>query len=204
MKWIILALFACLAVFLFVACKPSDAPDENELKALKLVEHLLKFGFKSLRMEILDAETESLPPIDSYSSDTDNPPLFSPLTQTALGGPPEGFLAANLMEPTPLVAAFPVAIGPTDIFAGDFFILDVECSSCAPVTEARLYFRENKIVVLVEVDEPDNDSPPAIVYKKRLIGRYTGLKPGDYDALLVGANESRQWKLKIRSRSHPR
>jgi len=200
MKWLVLALFAGLAVSLFVACKPSHAPDENELKGLNQVEHLLKFGFKSIRMEILDAESEPLPPIDSYSSDTDNPPRFAPLTQTAPGGLPESLLTATIKEPPPLVAAFPVAIGPTDLIAGDFFVLDLEYRSRASITDAYLYFRENQLVVLVEVGEPAI-SIPAIIYKKRLIGRYTGLNPGTYDALLVGSTESRRWELRVRSRS---
>jgi len=202
MKWIALALLACLAACLFVACKPGYTPDENERRALNQAEHLLKFGFKSIRMEILDAESEPLPPTDAYS-DTDNPPLFSLLTETAPGGPPEGFLAAMLMEAPPLVDAYPMAIGPTELFAGDFFILDVECSSRTSVTDAHLYFRENKVVVLVEIDEP-TDPTSAVIYKKRLIGRYTGIKPGNYDAFLAGATESRQWKLKVRSRSSTR
>jgi len=200
MKWILLVLFAGLAAYFLVACKPDQAPSENELKALKQVEHRLKFGFKSLRLEILDAGTESLSPIDSYSSDTDNPPRFAPLTQTAPGGLSENFLAANHMKSPLLVSGYPMAIGPTDLFAGDFFILDIEYISRASITAAYLYYREDQLVVFVEVGEPAF-SIPATTSKKRLIGRYTGLKPGDYDALLVGAAESRQWKLKVRPRS---
>jgi len=203
MKWIGLALLACLVTYLFVACKPSHTPDENELKALNQVEHLLKFGFKSIRMEILDAETEPLPPIDSDSSDTDNLSLFAPLTQIAPSEAPESFFAANLMEPPPLVDAYHAVVGPTELVAGDFFILDLECSSRANITDAHLYFRKNKVVLLVETGEPSGPTS-AVICKKRLIGRYTGLKPGTYDALLVGANESRQWKLRVRSRSSTR
>jgi len=201
MKWIILALLYLSCGLLFVACslRPDYIPDKNELKALNQVEHLLKFGFSPRDLEILDAESDLLPPIDSDNSDTDNPTLFTPLTQTAPGGAPESFLAANLMESMPLVDSYLMAIGPTDTFAGNFFILDVECSSRAPVTDAHLYFRDNKIVIIVKVDESEV-STSATIYKKRLIGRHIVLPPGDYDVLLVGANESRQWKLKVRSR----
>jgi len=209
MKWIVLALLPCLAAYTFVTLqyrKPGHAFEPySDLKARAQIHQLLEAGFQRIPLEIRDAaDSRPLNKEPDFADYAENPAnartLYALITQTASGGLPED-LAAALIESPHLIRETSTSLGPADLHEGGDLVLKVRFyASSAPVA-AQLYVRENHAFVVVELTAPDapEDDYDAhrTEYRKWLIAPNVPLKPGRYSGLLVGAEQSMRWDVRV-------
>ncbi|WP_156468763.1 hypothetical protein [Cephaloticoccus capnophilus] len=209
MKWIVLALLPCLAAYTFVTLqyrKPGHAFEPyNDLKARAQIHQLLEAGFQRIPLEIRDAtDSRPLNKEPDFPDYAENPAnkrtLYALITRTAEGGLPEN-LAAALIEPPHLIRETSTSLGPADLHEGGDFVLKARFYASAEPVAAQLYVHGNQIFLVVELagpDAPEDDfDAEHVEYRKWLIAPKVPLKPGRYTGLLIGAEESMLWGLKV-------
>jgi len=209
MKWIVLALLPCLAAYTFVTLqyrKPGHAFEPySDLKTRAQIHQLLEAGFQRIPLEIRDAaESRPLNKEPDFADYAENPAnartLYALITQTAAGGLPED-LAAALIEPPHLIRETSTSLGPADLHEGGDLVLKVRFYATSEPVAAQLYVRENQTFVVVELaapDAPEDDyEAQRAEYRKWLIAPAGLLKPGRYSGLLVGAEQSMRWDVRV-------
>jgi len=213
MKWIVLALLPCLAAYTFVTLqyrKPGHAFEPySDLKAQAQIHQLLEAGFQRIPLEIRDAsDSRPLNKEPDFADYAENPAnartLYALITQTAGGGLPED-LADALIEPPHLIRETSTSLGPADLYEGGDLVLKVRFYASAEPVAAHLYVHENQTFVVVELSGPDapedddlrTSSARRTEYRKWLIAPSVPLKPGRYSGLLVGAEQSMHWDVRV-------
>jgi len=209
MKWIVFALLPCLAAYTFVTLqyrKPGHAFEPySDLKAQAQIHQLLEAGFQRIPLEIRDAaDSRPLNKEPDFADYSDNPAnartLYALITQTAEGGLPEG-LATALIEPPHLIRETSTSLGPADLYEGGDLVLKVRFYASSEPVAAQLYVRENQTFVVVELAEPDapEDDYDALrtEYRKWLFAPNVPLKSGRYTGLLIGAEQSMRWDVRV-------
>jgi len=209
MKWIVLALLPCLAAYTFVTLqyrKPGHAFEPyNDLKASAQIHQLLEAGFQRIPLEIRDAaDSRPLNKKPAFADHAENPAnartLYALITQTARGGLPED-LAAALIDSPHLPRTINTSLGPADLYEGGDLVFKIQFYASSEPVAAQLYVRENQAFVVVELAAPeppeDDYSPRRTAYRKWLIAPSASLKPGRYTGLLLGAEQSLHWDVRV-------
>lgn len=192
MKWIILAILACIIPYTWLTIAyrkegPAHQPyqdNKDRAQVLRLLEN--DFYRFDLSMELLPDPLYPAPDLAE--------------TEKLAGGLPP-LLREVLIDPPLLPPRIPMVAAPAAGSAGAPYAFHFACAQPRqgePPTTAKLYRRDSELVVLVGYDaSPDELKTRDLDAVARVTLPAHTLEAGDYQITLLGARESRRWRLKL-------
>lgn len=192
MKWIILAILACIIPYTWLTIAyrkegPAHQPyqdNKDRAQVLRLLEN--DFYRFDLSMALL--------PDPLYPA-----PGLAETEKLAGGLPP--LLREVLIDPSPLPPRIPMVAAPARGSAGAPYAFHFACAQPRkgePPTTATLYRRDSELVVLVGYDaSPEELKTRDLDAVAKVTLPADTLEAGDYQITLLGARESRRWRLKL-------
>ncbi len=192
MKWIVLGIVACIVPYTWLTLAyrkdgPAHQPYQDNKDRAQVL-RLLDSGFYriELSLAILGA---SAPPLPAAAE-----------TEKLPGGLPP-LLRDVLIDPPPIPAQIPFVVAPSSLLAGAPYAFSFACAqpdNDEHAVTATLYRRGSELVVLVGYD-----ATPGSLQTRKLeafahveMPSHT-LEPGLYQMTLLGARESRRWKIEV-------
>jgi hypothetical protein len=192
MKWIIVGILACIIPYTWLTLAyrkegPAHQPYQDNKDRAQVL-RLLESGFNRFDLSIAVLVDPAAPIADA-----------APTEKLAGGLPP--LLRDLLIDPPPMPSRIPRLAAPATGLAGAPYTFDFASAQPdlheRPAT-ATLYQRDQELVVIVGYDANPGelqtcrlDATAAVTLPANT------LKPGTYQITLLGALESRRWRLEI-------
>ncbi|MCF3652156.1 hypothetical protein [Synoicihabitans lomoniglobus] len=192
MKWIVLAIIACLIPYTWITLhyrkeNPAYEPYQDTKDRAQVI-RLLESGYQRIDVRFERLVEPAVPPSPAAT------------TERIAGGVPS-LLRDALIDQPPVPSAFENVSAPSETLAGSPYSFEIACVQPnhgeRPVGSV-LYLRGSEAVFMIGYDAlPGDLQSRDLAVLARIIVPAHALEPGRYHATLVGARESRRWTFTV-------